>query len=168
VSFVVADALDLEAVQQAMEGTDYSAVVTTIGCFSCEPKPDFIGNRNITDAAKAAGVQRLILVTSIGAGKSYESVNVLTKFMLRDILPLKTQAEDHLRASGLDFTIIRPGGLGATEYAPSGRGALSEDETAFGFINRADLAELMVAVLDDQESVGKTYAALDPTLERPW
>ncbi len=168
VGFVVADAMDEVAVAAAMDAADYAAVVTTIGCFNCDPAPDFLGNRNIIDAAAAAGHRRLILVTSIGAGNSYDSVNLLTKFALRGVLPLKTQAEDYLLESGLDYTIIRPGGLGRTEYDPSGQAILSEDESAFGFINRIDLAGLMVAVLDDDRSIGKIYAAIDPTLEKPW
>ena len=72
-----------------------------------------------------------------------------------------TQAEDHLRASGIACTIIRPGGLPPGE--PTGSGLLSEDKTALGWINRKDLATLIVGALDDDRTIGKTFAAIDPT-----
>lgn len=168
VTFVVADVLDAAAVAAALHGADYQAVISTVGCLRCDPSPDFLGNRNIIDAAKAAGVRRMIMVTSIGTGDSYDSINLITRVMLRRSLPLKTMAEDYLRGSGLDYTIIRPGGLRGPGKAPSGQGYLSEDRNAFGFIHRADLARLMVATLDDPHSIGRTLAAMDPGIRSPW
>jgi uncharacterized protein YbjT (DUF2867 family) len=168
VSFVVADALEAKAVQAAVSGGDHRAIISTVGGTRQGPPPDFEGNRNIVDATKAAGTRRLILVTTIGAGDSYAAAHILARIALRNVLPLKTQAEDHLRASGLDWTIIRPGGLIPPGRAPTGHGYLSEDRTAFGFIHRADLAQLVVTVLEDVRTIGRTFAAADPTLERPW
>ena len=107
-------------------------------------------------------------MTTVGAGDSYDAANLLTRIVLRDILPLKTQAEDHLRASGLAYTIIRPGGLRSNDSNATGEGVLTEDRSALGFIHRQDLAELIVAVLDDDRSFGKTFAALDRTITEPW
>jgi uncharacterized protein YbjT (DUF2867 family) len=168
VSFVVADALDTASVAAALASADYQAVISTVGCLRCDPPPDFLGNRNIIDATKAAGVRRMILVTTIGAGDSYDSINLISRFVLRRSLPLKTMAEDQLRASGLDYTIIRPGGLRGPGKAATGQGYLSEDRKAFGFIHRADLARLIVAALDDPRSVGRTLAAMDPGIHSPW
>jgi uncharacterized protein YbjT (DUF2867 family) len=85
---------------------------------------------------------------------------------LSKVIPLKTQAEDHLKASGLDYTIIRPGGL--PPGIGTGGGILSEDPTTMGFIVRSDLARLILGVLDDPRTIGKTLAAVDPALESPW
>ncbi|MDP6694878.1 MAG: NAD(P)H-binding protein, partial [Gammaproteobacteria bacterium] len=89
-----------------------------------------------------------------------------SRIVLSKILPLKTQAEDHLKASGLDYTIIRPGGLPYTTNS-TGRGLLSEDRNTMGFILRADLARLIVGVLHDDRTIGKTFAAVDPELTYP-
>ena len=60
-------------------------------------------------------------------------------------------------ASGLEFTIIRPGGL---RHGPAtGQGYLSENPETFGYIDRAELAQLMVASLDDDRTIGKTFSA---------
>jgi len=168
VEFAVADALDAAAVQAVMQTADYQAVISTVGCLRCDPPPDFTGNRNIIDAARARGVRRMILISTIGAGDSHDAANLLTRIVLSPILPLKTEAEEHLRASGLDYTIIRPGGLRPERTSATGLGYLSEDRNAFGFIHRADLARLVVAALDDDRTVGRTLAAADPSVRKPW
>jgi uncharacterized protein YbjT (DUF2867 family) len=166
VDIVFADAMDPPSIAEAMAGGEFRAVLSTVGCIGCDPRPDYIGNANIADAAKAAGIPRMFLVTSIGSGDSYESANLLSRMFLREILPLKTQAEDHLKNTGIDYTIIRPGGL--VPKPGSGRGYLSEDRKAFGFISRDDLARLIVQALDDPGTANKTFAAADPELKTPW
>ena len=166
VNFAVGDALDMESVQAAFAGGDYTSVITTVGCFSCDPRPDYLGNRNIFDTAEEAGVQRMVFVTSIGSGDSEMAAPWLARVFLREILPLKTQAEDHLVASGLDYTIIRPGAL--RSRPPTGKGYLSESRDAEGIINRSDLAGLIVEALDDNATTGKVLAAVDSEMSYPW
>ena len=163
---VEGDATDPASLAEAFEGQKIRAVVSTIGCLNCEPPPDYVGNRNIAEAAKAANVNRMLLVTTIGAGDSVDTPPFVSKAVLQKILPLKTQAEDHLKASGLDYTIIRPGGL--MSKPPTGNGFLSEDPKTFGFIFRADLAQLIVGCLDDANTIGKTFSAADLNRTLPW
>lgn len=166
VAFAVGDALDLDSVRAAFDGGEYTSVITTVGCFSCDPRPDFLGNRNIFDAAAEAGVQRMVFVTSIGSGDSEMAAPWLARVFLREILPLKTQAEDHLMAGGLDYTIIRPGAL--RSRPATGNGYLSESREAEGIINRSDLGGLIVEALDDNDSIGKVLAAVDSEMSYPW
>lgn len=166
VELVVGDALDMSTVEAAFVDKDYTSVLTTIACFSCDPRPDYLGNRNIIDAAEAAGVKRLVLMTTIGSGDSYDAAPLPAKRFLKDILPLKTQAEDHLMASSLDYTIIRPGALKSDP--PTGRAYLSESRETSGIINRADLAGLVVSAIDDDGTIGKVLAAVDADMVFPW
>jgi len=166
VEFAVGDALDSDSVRAAFEAGEYTAAITTVSCFRCDPPPDYLGNANIFDAAAEAGVARMLLVTTIGAGDSYEAAPWPARIFLRDMLPLKTQAEEHLVASGLDYTIIRPGALRSDPS--TGNGYLSEDREAFGIINRSDLAGLIVEALDNPSTQGKTFAAMDSGLNYPW
>jgi uncharacterized protein YbjT (DUF2867 family) len=163
---VVGDAMDIETVRAAFVDREYEAVLTTIGCISCDPPPDYQANANVIQAAKEAGVNRLVLVTSIGAGDSLDATPALSQFALARTLPLKTHAEEDLHASGLDYTIIRPGGLRSGRR--TGNGVLSEDRKTFGFIFREDLSELIVSVLDDSAAIGKTFAAVDANRRFPW
>ena len=168
VQYVVGDALEMPAVSAAFAAGPYRAVVSTIGCFKCEQPPDYIANRNIVAAARKAGVQRMVLVTSIGVGDSADAIPWASKKFLGSILPLKEQAELTLIDSGLDYTIIRPGGLVRDGDTPTGHGVLTEDRHAFGFISRADLAQLIIRCLDDDHTIGRIFAALDPRRRFLW
>lgn len=160
------DGMDLATVEQAFEDGDFRAVVTTIGCLRCEPSPDFQANKNVIDAALAAGVERILLVTTIGSGDSEKSPPILSRWVLGKILPLKTQAENHLRATDADYTIVRPGGLGMGPA--TGTGILSEDPATFGFIDREELAQLIVGCLDETSCSRKTLSAIDAAKKTPW
>ncbi len=129
-------------------------------------RPDFIGNRNLIDAAKAQGIVRFVLVTVIGAGDSAAAVPPGARRGHSTVIPLKTQAEDYLRASGLQFTIVRPGGLG--RQPPDTTAVLVEDPKAFSFLARSDLGRLTADALGDPAAIGKTYTAYDPDRRMLW
>ncbi|MDH4023699.1 MAG: NAD(P)H-binding protein, partial [Gammaproteobacteria bacterium] len=166
VNFAVGDVMDPATVRAAFEGGSFDAAITAISGLSV-PGLDGQGNINVAEAAVAAGVQRVILISTVGAGDSRDAAPLISRLALSKILPQKTAAEEHFRASGLDYTIIRPGGL-PPGVVPTGRGILSDDPATMGFIKRPDLARLVLGVLYDDRTIGKTLAAVDPGLPRPW
>ena len=159
-AFVEGEALDVESVRAAFEDRKYRAIVTTLGCNFCDTPPDYKGNRNVFDAAKAAGVSRVIFVSSIGAGNSEKAMPWVARLVLGENLKRKTKAEDHLLASDLAYTIIRPGNLKDGE--PTGVRVLSEDPSTSGVIRRSDLAVLIVDALGDDATIGKVFSATSP------
>lgn len=159
---------DLTAALTAVPaGGGFRAIVSTLGATSVDgPRPDFEGNRNAVDAARFAGVKRFVLVTMIGAGESLQASPAIARYFLRKVTPEKTKAEDYLKTSGLDYTIIRPGGLLNKEA--QGKAYLTEDTRAMSWIRRTDLAVLAVQALDDPRAIGKVYHAFDPDRTRFW
>lgn len=168
VSTVVADALDAQQVRAAVAAAPYAAVISTLGTTRGDQarRPDYVGNRNVIDAAVAAGVRRFVFITVIGAGESAGTAPFPASRFLAEVIALKTRAEDHLKASGLDYTIIRPGGLG--DVAATGTAVLAEDPQAFSYISRKDLADLAVQALGDPSTIGKAYSAYDPSRKVIW
>jgi uncharacterized protein YbjT (DUF2867 family) len=161
------DAMNPADLTAALAGGQVRAVISTLGARDVKgPRPDFDGNRNAVDAARAAGVNRFILVTVIGAGDSYEASPWIARRFLDVVMREKTKAEDYLKTSGLAYTIIRPGGL--LDKEAQGRAYLTEDTGSMSWIRRADLARLSVQALDDDRSIGKTYHAFDPDRTRFW
>jgi uncharacterized protein YbjT (DUF2867 family) len=69
-------------------------------------KVDFEGTKNLVDVAKAKGIENFVLVTSLCVSQFFHPLNL---FWL--ILVWKKQAEEYLQKSGLNYTIVRPGGL---------------------------------------------------------
>lgn len=165
VNLVIGDAMQPDTVAAAFAGGRYDSVITAISGMRANPPPDYIANANIFDAAKAANVSRVIFVSTVGAGDSYAAAPLLSRLALASVIPLKTQAEEHLKEAGLDYTIVRPGGL--PPASARGGGVLSEDPMVMGFIVRADLARLIVGILHDDRTIGKTLAAIDPSISSP-
>ncbi len=162
VSVVMGDALDAEAVAQAMLSEPVEMVISTIGGKPTDSeRSDFKGNRNLIDAAVKAGVNKFILVTSIGAGDSAPALPIQVLETLGPVLAEKEQAENHLLASGLTYTIIRPGGLRAEP--PKGEGVLTENPLVAGTIHRADVAELVCQCLTSERANNKILSAVGRT-----
>ncbi len=158
------DILDLQSVQGALASGSFRAVIDTVGGRRGEPRPDYHGTRNLVDAARAAGVPRFILVTAIGCGDSRGAVGPRVIEFLGPVLEEKTLGENYLMASGLDYTILRPGGM--THDPASGTAIRTEDRQVMGMISRADLAGLVVDCLDDPLSIGKVFHTVDPGIGR--
>ncbi len=165
---VTGNALDPGSLRAALAGRRFRAAISTIGTSRGDKdrRPDFEGNRNVIDAAMAAGIERFVFITVIGAGDSAGAEPFYAGYFLKEIIALKSKAEEHLRASGLDYTIIRPGGL--TDKGAGTTATLVEDPKAFSYISRADLARLTVRALDDPKTYDKTFAAYDPERLNIW
>jgi len=163
VSTVVGDALNAADVERAFGTADFEAVLSSLGGRRGEPRPDLDGNVNITNAAKASGVKRIIQISSIGVGSTREPPGEGAGFM-DEVFYLKTLAEDHLMESGLDYTVIRPGGLRRGEA--TGTGVLIEEEK-MGSIDRQELGRLVAGALADDSTIGKILFGIDPALPVP-
>jgi len=163
-TIVNGDAVDRASVDAALASDTFDAVVASLGgrAASPEERADYHGNINVVDAAKAAGVQRFIMLGGIGAGGSWKAMSEKAQEILGPVMKVKTIAEEHLRESGLDFTIIRGGALG--NEPATGNGFLTEDESLIGTIQRADFASLTAKALRDPKTVGKAYGAIDKDL----
>src|SRR4051794_6806767 len=97
-----------------------------------------------------AGVQRYVIVSAMGAADPpAEGGDVFGEYVRA-----KAKADRELQASGLDFTIVRPGRL--TDDAPTGRVSVAE-RLDRGAIPRADVAAVLVAVLDEPRTVGRAF-----------
>jgi len=149
----------------AAAGTGAAACVSTMGGGPPGRSADFLGNAQVVDALAAAGLRRLVLVTSLGAGDSRASASPRLLTAIGPVLEEKTRAEQHAAAADLALTVVRPARLLAGPA--TGQARLIEDPSVHGRINRVDLAGLLLACLEDAASIGRTYSAVDPSLPGP-
>ncbi|MBK8049645.1 MAG: SDR family oxidoreductase [Anaerolineales bacterium] len=149
--------LDATAAAKTVAGAD--AVFVSLG--NTSNNPDMIvssGTNVIVAAMKEQGVRRLIIISSIGVGDSKDQVpfafKVLMGTVLRKAMEDKEEQEKVVRASGLDWTIIRPGGL--TNNPPTGNYQTGVGlKVKAGQISRADVATFALAQLNDPQYIGK-------------
>lgn len=151
--------LDLEeagpsAVQEAIAGAD--AVVFTAGAGPGSGAArkwtlDVGGAVKLVDAARGAGVPRFVIVSSMSADHPERSDDD----GFRVYLEAKGAADAVVRASGLQYTVVRPGRL--TDAAGEGLVTVSTSGGEYGEIPRDDVAALLVAVLDTPATAGLTF-----------
>ena len=166
VEYFTGDALNAEDVHQAIAAKDFIAIISTLGASRGENPPDLIGTVNMVDAAEKEGIDRLIVVTIIGPGKSIIMVPEEQRKTLGWAIELKDKAEKYIMASELDYTIIRPGQL--TSNPRSSIIKLSLEPEPTGPVTRADLADMVVWAYDNDKTIKKIYHVIgdDPLAER--
>jgi uncharacterized protein YbjT (DUF2867 family) len=110
---------------------------------------DYQGTKNLVDVAKANNVEHFILVSSLCVSKFFHPLNL---FWL--VLYWKKQAEAYIQASGLNYTIVRPGGLKNEDNSESI--VMKNADTLFeGSIPRPKVAQVCVEALFQPEAKSK-------------
>jgi len=167
VSYVVGNVLDAEEVAAAFKGTKFTAVISSLGGRTGEPRPEGIGNVNIDNAAKAAGVKRVIQISNTGTTRNRDRAKPPEDAHWSERMTYaKIQGENHLMKSGLAWTILRPGLL--RDEPPTGNSWLTERTDIAGSINRSDVALVILDLLADDATIGKAYSVIDKNMERPF
>ncbi|XP_045819677.1 protein TIC 62, chloroplastic [Trifolium pratense] len=155
-----------------------STVVCTIGASEKEVfdvtgpfRIDYQATKNLVDAATVAKVNHFILVTSLGTNKFGFPAAILNLFW--GVLCWKRKAEEALLASGIPYTIVRPGGMErpTDAYRETHNVTLSTEDTLFGGqVSNLQVAELMAVMAKNRdlsyckivEVVAETTAPLTP------
>jgi uncharacterized protein YbjT (DUF2867 family) len=92
------------------------------------------------------------MLSSMGADKPAESAE------LEDYLRAKQNADNHLKASGLNYSIVRPGHL--TDDDGTGKIQLNKKLEIQGSISRADVAKTLVEALEYDVRQNQTFEIL--------
>jgi putative NADH-flavin reductase len=155
---ITGDIYDPSSVEKAVRGQD--AVICALGGGQDLKKTNVraIGTINIISGMKKNNVDRLLVVTAMGVGESWDTLSFINKAFFSTVL--KSARDDHeaqesaVKESGLAWTIIRPSGLqdgprtGDYDY---GEMILAKKS----IINRADVADLILRELEENQLIGK-------------
>jgi len=154
--------VDLEAeevsggVGEAVEGCDAIVFAAGAGPGSGDARKetmDYGGAAKLVEAAEDRGVLRYLMLSAMGAADPEEGPEGM-----RPYLRAKARADERLAQSGLDYTIIRPGGL--TEDEGTGRIDAAENLGRRGEIPREDVASTFAAALQDHHTYHRTFDIL--------
>jgi uncharacterized protein YbjT (DUF2867 family) len=160
VGVVTADPLMPDQLKEMFTSAPLRAVVTAydptgeVSAFGVD------GTRNIIDATKATNLPRLVLVSATGAGDGGAALPWYVRLLRGDEIAGAGAVEQHLKASGLDFTIVRAGWI--VDEEPAGTATLAQGPPTFTWLARGDLARLVAASVDDKALSGATATAVDP------
>lgn len=140
--------------QAQFKGAD--AIVFAAGSAAGQPSAlDRAGLVKTARAAEAAGVRRYLTIASIGASTGMKLTGEWDTEEMRDYYKQKRAGNKYLRDSDLDWIIVEPGGL--TDGKPTGKITLGESALEEAPIDRADVAAVVVALLDSKESSKRAF-----------
>lgn len=187
--FIFGDINDSSTLQRALERIQTLVILTSaVPRMKAPPKPgerpefdfepggtpeavDYIGQKNQIDAALKAGVEHIVLVGSMGGTNPNHPLNQLGN---GNILVWKRKAEQYLIDSGIDYTIIRAGGLldkpGGVRELLVGKDDDFLNHPPNGIptsIPRADVAEVVVQALQDANARNKAFDLISKPEEDP-
>jgi len=145
------EAIDAAALAEHLAGADAVVFAAGAGPSSGAARKDTVDRGAaalLADAAVRAGVRRHLQVSAMGVDDAPAGDEVFAVY-----LRAKAAAEQDLRSRDLNWTILRPGGL--TDEPASGTVRL-EPHVESGKIARDDVAAVLVALLDEPRTAGKT------------
>lgn len=157
-TMIAGDVTKKEDVDKVFE-QDVDGVVIALGGKTADVGETMLtdGTKNVIASMKDRGVKRLAVVTSIGAGDSENQAPFFFKVLMwtamKKIFLDKNNQEEATRNSGLEYCIVRPGGL--TVDQPTGVINVIDGEA--GSIPRADVAQFCLDAVrvEDFPYVGK-------------
>ena len=155
---VVADLEALDDVADLVEGAGCVVFAAGAGPGSGPERKhtvDYGAAVKLLDAARATGVRRYLMISSIGAGDPEAGAEAM-----RPYLRAKAAADAALMGSDLAWTIVRPGRL--TDERGTGLVAVGTDLER-GSITRDDVAAVLVGCLDEPGTVGKVFELMQGT-----
>lgn len=161
---VVADIQSLSIEEQAdlyrRLGTE--VLVWSAGAGGGNPERTYAVDRDAAvrsmEAAKQVGIKRYIMVSYNGAGADH---GVDPEHSFYPYAQAKAEADEHLRNSGLAFTILGPGALTLEPKGSISVGvAISDNQTS-----RASVARAIAVTVDDDSTVGKAIPFTDGSTE---
>ena len=144
VELVIGDVLQPESLRDAMG--DSTVLLCATGAtpsldVSVFYRVDYEGTKNLINVAKEKEIEHFVLVSSLCVSRFFHPLNL---FGL--VLFWKKQAENYLSSSGLNYTIVRPGGLRNDDTADAL--VISGADTLFdGNIPRMKVAQVCVEAL---------------------
>ncbi len=146
-----------------LEGADAVVFAAGAGPGSGIPRKDTVdraGAALLAEAAERAGIRRYLLISSQGFDVDDPGWTPpeRTSDVFAAYLRAKAASELDLRARDLDWTVLRPGTL--TNHNPTGTVRLGPPAVQRGEISRADVAAVLLALLDEPLSAGLTLEVI--------
>ncbi|NUS43894.1 MAG: SDR family oxidoreductase [Mycobacteriaceae bacterium] len=156
---VEGDVFDAAAVERAVIGRD--AVVVALGA-GAKGTVRAEGTRKVVEAMERTGVKRLVCESSLGVGDSKGNLNFVWKYLMFGLLLRAAYADHHrqediVRASALDWTIVRPSAFTDGPRTGAYRRDVPADARGLSLkISRLDIADFLVEQLTDTSYVHRT------------
>jgi uncharacterized protein YbjT (DUF2867 family) len=162
VEVVQGDVLERSSLTRALGGRE--AVICALGTPSPRRGGSLLGDgtRNLIDAMSQEGVRRLVCVTLLGLGSSRANTSLFYREVILRVLapmiPDKERQEEVVRASGLEWVLVRPPRFVAGKPGHDLRVMHEGERGRIGRVVRADLARFLLDCAASDTYVGEAMA----------
>jgi nucleoside-diphosphate-sugar epimerase len=153
---IVLDIENVDDISDALAGADAAVFAAGAGPGSGPARKrtvDYGGAVKLVDACRSQDVRRYVIVSSIGSNRPETWSDEMSPYQ-----EAKAGADQYLTESGLDYTILRPGGL--TDDPGTGKVQLGE-RLEYGKVTRDDVAAVIAECLVTDSSIGKAFDVLN-------
>jgi uncharacterized protein YbjT (DUF2867 family) len=162
VEILEGDLTSVESLEKIMEGAQY--LISAIG--SRKPfnkqennRVDNMGNQNLAKAALKKGIRHIVVISSIGVGDSRYAIGFFFRLLMTPVLRMKEKSEEFIRTCGINYTIIRPGGLADKELP--GKTVFGEGGKISGSVSRKEIARTCVDALTNPAMKKRTLEVVN-------
>jgi uncharacterized protein YbjT (DUF2867 family) len=149
--------LDADAIARSIAGVDAVVFAAGAGPGSGAARKhtvDYGGVVKLIEAVQMNEVSRYLLISAIGVNRPERWSDEM-----RPYYEAKAEADRELAESGLEYTIVRPGGL--ADDPGTGLIAAAPDLGRYGTISRDDVAATLVGCLDEPNTIRKAFDLLE-------
>jgi uncharacterized protein YbjT (DUF2867 family) len=164
ISYVLGDVLEEADVEAAFKAAQFRVVIDALARRSAAVSFYAVSGRYLAKWASATDVKQAILHGSVGAGDSMATYPVSRRAGMVATMKAKTDAENALIDSGVNYTIIRNARLSRHGTPGTGQARLYENQMTFGAVTRADLGRLTLECVDNPDCLNKIFHAADESL----
>jgi uncharacterized protein YbjT (DUF2867 family) len=154
---IVLDIENVDDISDALAGADAVVFSAGAGAGSGPGRKrtvDYDGAVKLADAAASQEIRRYLMVSAIGANRPERWTD-----QMRPYYEAKADADEYVRDSGLDFTIVRPGRL--TDDPGTGQVQVAETLEGGGSVTREDVAAVLAECLTAENTIGKSFDLLN-------
>eukprot|EP01102_Stenamoeba_stenopodia_P014987 TRINITY_DN5060_c0_g1_i1.p1 TRINITY_DN5060_c0_g1~~TRINITY_DN5060_c0_g1_i1.p1 ORF type:complete len:450 (+),score=138.61 TRINITY_DN5060_c0_g1_i1:112-1350(+) len=159
----------LDPVVKGVSGVIFAACGLSYLGFNQTNSPyyvDFDGVRHVVDAMKEHNPDaKLVLISAANITRPMSSTYFFLNSFFGRMLNWKWEGEEYLRKSGLNYTIVRPGGLQVTKQEP--QMLIGQGDVFKGKLRREDLALICVEVLKRKTANKTTFEVINSKQQHP-
>jgi uncharacterized protein YbjT (DUF2867 family) len=153
---IVLDIENVDDISDALAGADAVVFAAGAGPGSGPARKrtvDYGGAVKLAEGCITKGIRRYVMVSSIGSNRPESWSD-----QMRPYQEAKAEADKFVMEAGLDYTIIRPGGL--TDGPGTGNVQIAE-RVEYGTVTRDDVAAVIAECLVADNTIGKAFDLLN-------
>lgn len=145
-----------EALLNSKENTPVTYVVSISGAAGFVDRKkteilDYKTHKFLIDSSKnVPSLKKFIYISTMAITRPWSIVSLFLNLYIKNVMSWKLETENYLRKSGLNYIVIRPGGLIKEQDSKSSAITVAQGDKDMGLIERNSVAKVVISACGDQ------------------